>query len=297
MNVKIPSPVQIAKDPLLVERQITLTIKRDDLIHPLVSGNKWRKLKYPLQAAKAEGRPGVLSLGGPYSNHLLALAGACQALGLACAALVRGHEQQTPTLEQCQALGMSLSFIDRDQYRQRHDPQWQAQWQARYPGWLLLPEGGSAPDALPGVAEWVAELPGGWTQLWLPVGSGGTLAGTVLGAGGQGQVVGVPVVKDQSLPARIQQLLVSQGCSHKNYQLRWGHEGGGFGKFTPAMGEQIRQLAQRLALPLEPLYSGKLMLALWQAIAAGELDGQHLVLLHTGGLQSLDGFRAQGRWP
>ncbi|WKE66011.1 pyridoxal-phosphate dependent enzyme [Gallaecimonas kandeliae] len=297
MKVRIPSPVYPVLAPILLERNIKLTIKRDDLIHPLISGNKWRKLKHPLAAALQAKKPGVLSLGGPYSNHLLALAAACHELGLASAALVRGHEQSTPTLAHCQALGMALHFVSRQDYRCRHDPDWLAQWQALYPDWLLLPEGGSAPEALTGVAELVAELPPGWDQIWTPVGSGGTLAGLVLGAQGQGEIVGVPTVKDAELPARIQGLLAARHCSHQNYRLLWGHEGPGFGKFSPAMGEAIRALEAELGVPLEPLYSGKLMLALWQAVESGELDGKQIVMLHTGGLQSLDGLRAQGRWP
>lgn len=283
--------------PSVLEKKVFLTIKRDDLLDPLISGNKWRKLKYPLAAAQASGCPGVLSFGGPHSNHLSALASACARFGLASHGVVRGHQQLTPTVEHCQRQGMTLSFVSREQYRLRHDSPWLAAWQQRFAGWLVLPEGGSAPAALAGVAELVAELSDPFDEIWTAVGSGGTLAGLVVGAEGRGEIVGVMAVKDPSLEGRIEALLAEAGCPHRNYRLVRGFEGPGFGKFTQEMATKMQALEAMLTIPLEPIYTGKLLLAFWQQLEAGLLDGKHIVLLHTGGLQGLEALRQQGRWP
>ncbi|WP_264296811.1 1-aminocyclopropane-1-carboxylate deaminase/D-cysteine desulfhydrase [Gallaecimonas mangrovi] len=265
------------------------------MLDPLISGNKWRKLKYPISVAKELCYHGVISFGGPHSNHLLALAAACQRQGLAAHGLVRGHQQLTPTLAHCQQLGMALTFVSREDYRKRHDPARLGQWQR--PGWLLLPEGGSSPQALDGVAELVRDLDEPWDQIWVPVGSGGTLAGLVFGAKGQGEIVGVAAVKDASLPTKIDELLSTRQCQHRNYRLLTGFEGPGFGKFTPQMAAQMQHLAAQFALPIEPIYTGKMLLAFWQQLQAGLLDGKRIVLIHTGGLQGLEALRQQGRWP
>ncbi len=290
----VPSPLVRVHHPELASRGVGLRIKRDDLIHPLISGNKWRKLKYSLHQAQKDGKTGILSLGGAFSNHLHALAAACQQAGLQSHALVRGEPAYgaNPTLSACQAMGMTLSFVSREDYRQRHSPQWLARWQARFPSYLLVPEGGSNTLALAGVAELLEELPH-WQEIWLPVGSGGTLAGLIQGARGRGRLVGVPVVKDQ-LSRRIRALLQTDPG---NWQLLWGHEGPGYGRFDEALKAQILWLEQQLAIPLEPLYSGKLLAAFWQRLLAGELDGRDIILIHTGGLQGLAGLRSRGLWP
>ncbi|WP_406665832.1 1-aminocyclopropane-1-carboxylate deaminase/D-cysteine desulfhydrase [Gallaecimonas sp. GXIMD1310] len=288
------SPLVALHHPLLTAQNCRLWVKRDDLLHPLISGNKWRKLQQPLARAKAQHCPGIVSLGGPHSNHLLALAAACQARGLASHGIVRGHQQQTPTLQKVQTLGMTLSFVSRQYYRQRHEKTFWLPWQQRFPGWLLLAEGGSSTEALPGVAAVIDELDVNWQQLWVPVGSGGTLAGLVHGSAGRGTIIGVPAVRDSTLADKITQLL--EGSPYRNYRLLSGFEGPGFGRFSTAQAQQMRTLATALQVPLEPIYGGKLLLALWQQLSAGKLAGQSLVWLHTGGLQGLEALRQQGRW-
>ncbi|WP_341502851.1 pyridoxal-phosphate dependent enzyme [Gallaecimonas sp. GXIMD4217] len=293
-QLMLPSPLQRLLHPELARRGVTLRVKRDDLIHPLVSGNKWRKLKYSLARAREDGRAGILSFGGAFSNHLHALAAACEGAGLACHGVVRGEPAyaDNPTLSACRARGMGLSFVGREQYRQRREPDWLAQWQARFPDHLLVPEGGSNALALRGVAELLDELPE-WREIWLPVGSGGTLAGLVQGAGGHGRLLGVPVVRDD-LQARVSALLE---LDPGNWSLLWGHEGPGYGRFDAGLRAQILWLERELAIPLEPIYSGKLFAAFWQRLLAGELDGKDIILVHTGGLQGLAGLRSRGLWP
>ena len=155
-----PTQLQPLAHPLLAQHQVSLWVKRDDLLHATISGNKWRKLKYPVQHAIELQAKGLLSFGGAYSNHLHALAAIGQQLALPTHAIVRGeaNSQHNPTLSDAKSWGMALEFVDRQQYRLRQDPTWLADLGARYPGYYLIPEGGSCARALPGVAELWPEL-------------------------------------------------------------------------------------------------------------------------------------------
>lgn len=147
-----PSPLQPLAHPLLDRHQVKLWVKRDDLLHHTISGNKWRKLKYPLQYAIERQAKGLLSFGGAYSNHLHALAAIGQQLALPTQAIVRGEasSQYNPTLSDAKRWGMALQFVDRQQYRLRQEPTWLAELAALYPDYYLIPEGGSCELALPG---------------------------------------------------------------------------------------------------------------------------------------------------
>ena len=159
---------------------IEVVVKRDDLIHPIISGNKWRKLKYNLEAAKKQGKNKLLSFGGAYSNHIHALAYAAFSQGLNCHAIIRGEPQyqNNYTLSWARHWGMTLKFVDRDTYRQRNSPQYLATLTEQYPDHVIIPEGGSNKLALLGVGDVITELSqqiDEYDTLMCPVGSGGTV--------------------------------------------------------------------------------------------------------------------------
>ncbi|MFP2770047.1 1-aminocyclopropane-1-carboxylate deaminase/D-cysteine desulfhydrase [Oceanisphaera sp. KMM 10153] len=289
-----PSPLQRLCHPLLEQHRLTLWIKRDDLLHHLISGNKWRKLKYTLRQALSEQARGVLSFGGAYSNHLHALAAAGHKLGLPTVGMVRGEpDSNNPTLDDARRWGMALEFVDRQQYRRRQDADWLAELALGYPGYLIIPEGGSCPQALPGVAEL-------WQELWpelpeldeviLPVASGGTLAGLLSARPAATRVRGYAVLKGAGWLAEEVCRLYPPAALDSGWQLELSHHGGGYAKNSAADKAAITELAAQLKVPLEPIYSGKALLGLFRDITAGRYAaGSRLLFLHTGGMQGARG--------
>ncbi|GAA3715878.1 pyridoxal-phosphate dependent enzyme [Oceanisphaera sediminis] len=285
-----PSPLQRLHHPLLEHHRLILWIKRDDLLHPLISGNKWRKLKYILRQALSEQASGILSFGGAYSNHLHALAAAGHRLSLPTIGVVRGEpHSNNPTLEDARRWGMTLEFVDRQQYRRRQDADWLAELARRHPGYLIVPEGGSCPRALPGVAELWHELdpePSELNELILPVASGGTLAGLLSARPANIRVRGYAVLKGAGWLTEEVCRLYPPAAQDSGWQLELGHHGGGYAKSPATDKTAIAALAERLRVPLEPIYSGKAMLGLFRDIEAGRYAaGSRLLFVHTGGMQ------------
>ena len=292
----LPSPLQRLHHPLLTCYGVELWCKRDDLIHPAISGNKWRKLKYHLLHAKEHGKRHLLSFGGAYSNHIHALAAAgCQS-GLRTTGIIRGEYDavSNSTLRDAQRWGMDLVFVDRQSYRRRQDPDWLAQFDA--PDTLIVPEGGSSPLAIPGVAELVGEVPFS-PDLWvLPCASGGTLAGLIAGKQDREQILAIAVLKGGGFIADEVCRLHPAAASIPGWRIALDHHDGGYAKFSPALWQWVQNFSTTTDLPLEPIYSGKAMWGLFRELAAGRITpGSKIVFIHTGGMQGLAGLREQGR--
>ncbi|OCA63148.1 1-aminocyclopropane-1-carboxylate deaminase [Aeromonas piscicola] len=292
----LPSPFQAISHPLLTAHGVTLWCKRDDLIHPTISGNKWRKLKYQLQHAQEQGIGHLISFGGAYSNHIHALAAAgCQS-GLNTTGIIRGEPDaaSNSTLSAAKDWGMDLIFVDRQSYRRRQDPDWLAQFAA--PDTLIVPEGGSSPLAIPGVAELVGEVPFS-PDLWvLPCASGGTLAGLIAGKREQERILAIAVLKGANFIADEVRRLHPAAATTPGWQIAQDHHDGGYAKFSPALWQWVQAFSAETGLPLEPIYSGKAMWGLFRELAAGHIPrGSKIVFIHTGGMQGLMGLKEQGR--
>jgi 1-aminocyclopropane-1-carboxylate deaminase len=292
-----PSPCQLIESSTLLGRRIW--VKRDDLLHAEVSGNKFRKLKYPLLALQGR-RPVLVTMGGPWSNHLHALAHAAALGGWPSIGLVRGAAgMSSATLDDCRRLGMQIRFVSREDYRQLRadDEAWRRHVESAGDSHVWLPEGGSAPAALRGVAEMVDEIE---QQLqFMPevmmvaCGTGATLAGILAGLRGRGRVIGVAVLKDAAyLRQEIARLLQQAGYpDYQNYQLLTDAHHGGYGKAPPELRQFCRDFSQALDVPLEPVYTGKLFHALRRLQQAHAFrDDERLLAVHTGGMQGARGF-------
>jgi 1-aminocyclopropane-1-carboxylate deaminase len=274
---------------------LELWIKRDDLLHPQVSGNKYRKLKYPLQALAGQ-NVHIVSMGGIWSNHLHALAHALAAAGHRGTALVRGAEgMNSAMLDDCRALGMQIRFVSREHYRVlRSDPQ---AWRAHLPDveerYVWLPEGGSSAEALHGVAELIGELPFVPDVMILACGTGATLAGILAGLRGRSQVLGVAAIPNAGyLRQEIASLLAAAGYpDYQNYQLLTDCHHGGYARVTPELLAFCAQFHADTGVLLEPVYTGKMLYALRQRWLAGEFPASSkIIAVHTGGLQGLRGL-------
>lgn len=283
------APLTRISEREISDRQLELWIKRDDLLHPIVSGNKWRKLKYILNHALHSGANSIVSMGGAYSNHLHALAFSGKALGLKTIGYIRGERpaQLNATLHDLLDWGMELRFVSRGDYRQLRDYQDYDSLPDLQPGQYWLPEGGATDLALQGVAELVDELDVGFDTLALACGTGTTLAG-LLTSSLTRRVIGVAALKGGDfLIDDVGQLLNKQGMtSHADWRILMDYHFGGFAKTTPTLLTFMQDFQQRHGIELEPIYTGKLLFALYDLIRQGYFPtGQRIVVIHTGGLQ------------
>jgi 1-aminocyclopropane-1-carboxylate deaminase len=289
----LESSLQQIVSPQLTKHNITLHLKRDDLLHPLISGNKWRKLKYNLIAMNTQGKNELVTFGGAFSNHIHACAAAGKEFNFKTHGIIRGPELDlnNPTLQFAQQAGMQLHPVTRLEYRERNKPDYLTSLQTRFPNAYLLPEGGTNEAALLGCKELAESLPHS-DYIVCPTGSGGTLAGLIEGASLNTHVIGVAVLKQAEYLIDEIKSLSKRANSQHNWQLLCDHHGGGYGKFSEQLWQFCQSMLAAQQLPLEPIYSGKMMFALWQLIDQGFFpSGSKIIAIHTGGLQGLNGLR------
>ncbi len=307
------SELQPLHHPLFVQYDVQVHVKRDDNIHPIISGNKWRKLKYNLaHIVQNKNFNGVISFGGSYSNHIHALAFACFQKNIPCMGIIRGEKSYADnfTLTWARHWGMKLYFVDRKTYRRRHDADYLMQLQQEFPHNFIVPEGGSNKLALTGVAEIITELnqQADYDTLITPVGSGGTLAGLITGdintVTSPHKILGIAVLKEADyLVDTIQSLLPTSAKQHNDWQLFTHFHRGGYAKFSPVDAARILEFNQITGVNFEPVYSGKMILALLDLLEQGYFPkGERIVLLHTGGMQGVGGMIERGilpadQWP
>jgi len=280
----------------LKKKNIYLGVKRDDLLHPLISGNKWRKLKYNLTHMRKLNKTELLTFGGAFSNHVHACAAAGKEFNIKTHAIIRGPEldDNNPTIQFAKQCGMQLHVVNRIEYRLRQDEQYLTKLQARFPNAFILPEGGTNEHALLGCKELVHTLPE-HDYLVCPTGSGGTLAGLIEGSEQSTQVLGIAVLKQAQYLIDDIKKLSNKAKNQNNWQLLTDHHDGGYGKFSSALWTFCQNMKHTYNLPLEPIYSGKMMYALWQLIEQDYFTpGSKIIAVHTGGLQGLNGLKYRG---
>ncbi|OLF53140.1 1-aminocyclopropane-1-carboxylate deaminase/D-cysteine desulfhydrase [Pseudomonas chlororaphis] len=295
----LQAPLQPLALDWLARAGVEVAILRLDRVDPLISGNKWFKLAPHLEAARAVGAQGLISLGGAHSNHLHALAAAGKRFGFATVGLLRGHPQDTPTVLDLQAFGMRLHWLGYAGYRARHQPGFWQPWQAQYPELLPVAEGGGgllgASGCVPLVSQVRSQLNTlGWDDYhgwWLAAGTGTTLAGLVLGEAGAHPVYGaLAVPDDHGVAQQVEAIVQEAGLPAARYELFDGSRGG-FAKVDPTLLGFIEESERSSGIALEPLYTGKALLALKQQVEAGCFAvGSRLIFVHTGGLQGRRGF-------
>lgn len=290
IDLEIFSPIHQVSDALPDSQGLTLSIKRDDLIHPLISGNKWRKLKYLLKQADEENKRHLITFGGAFSNHLLATAAAGARFGFKTTGFVRGEEVINDTLFLCRLHGMELIFVDRESYRDK-----QSLFKKYFGGdadAFFIDEGGASPLAAQGCAELVDELTEAYDHIVCACGTGTTAAGIINGIQKhslKSQFHAVPVFKNGGfISDEIDRFLDSPSV----YQLHTAYHFGGYAKTTPELIAFIKEFVARTGILIEPVYTGKMLFAIHDLASQGYFKrGDRILAIHSGGLFGLLGMK------
>jgi 1-aminocyclopropane-1-carboxylate deaminase len=289
---RIPSPIEQIHDPLFEEKGMEVWIKRDDLIHPHIMGNKWRKLKYNILHVRESHLAGIVTFGGAYSNHIAATAAACAANQLPSIGIIRGDElspDSNPTLRFASDQGMKLQFVSRNEYRQLKENHHQLQ--QTHPGYLILPEGGTNELAIRGCQEIWTEINQSFDYAITSVGTGGTMAGLLKAMSGEGKLIGISALKGNFIHSEFRNMLQHHNIPFENYELMDQWHFGGYGKVTDDLVAFINDTQEKINVLFDPIYTAKMYFAVTKLIETNYFpSNSKIVLIHTGGLQGIAGF-------
>lgn len=276
--------------PLLNRKSIQLYIKREDQIHPFVSGNKFRKLKYNLAMAKSKGAGSLLTFGGAFSNHIAATAYAGFQHGIKTIGVIRGEElefkESNATLTFAKEHGMELQFVTREQYREKDTEVFLEQLHKKFGNFYLIPEGGTNALAVQGCEEILNSEDEVFDYICVAVGTGGTISGLINCLQPGQQVLGFPALKGDFLQSEIRKFARSD-----QWVLISDYHFGGYAKLNRECIAFINKFKQDTNIPLDPVYTGKMMYGILDLVDNDYFKTHSKILaIHTGGLQGIQGM-------
>lgn len=279
--------VSYLEEEILFQKNIRLGLLRLDRIHPVVSGNKWFKLKENIRIAIRTGKRHLLTFGGSHSNHLIATAATARAYGLGSTGLIRGfhaRENLSPTLKDCLDEGMELIYLSREEYKQKQNVEFLARYQQQFPESYIIPEGGNNDSGRIGAAAIAQFISDSASIVAVPVGTGTTFSGIRNGLAPHVTVSGFPVMKGGTyLQEEINKILHPPAV---NWLLNSDYHFGGFARYTPELIDFINRFYARHSIKLDFVYTAKMMYGLYDLIQKDKmLAGSHIIAIHTGGLQ------------
>ncbi|MEO5569933.1 MAG: pyridoxal-phosphate dependent enzyme [Bacteroidia bacterium] len=274
-------------DPVLQKYGVKVFVMRDDLMHPVTGGNKFRKLKYNLKKAKAENKTTLVTFGGAWSNHIAATAYAGKEYGFRTIGIIRG-EKTDPlnlTLERASEGGMELLFVDRTTYRDKELALKSALKNRNTKDFYFIPEGGSNYEGFKGCCEITKEIDFDFNYICCPCGTGTTLAGIASSLKENQKALGFSVMKNNfSIEEQVKQFSLLQS----SYTLFYEYHFGGYAKSTPELEEFVERFTETNKIEIEPIYTGKMFFGIYDLILKGFVKkGEIVVAVHTGGLQYL----------
>ncbi|MDO7173999.1 1-aminocyclopropane-1-carboxylate deaminase/D-cysteine desulfhydrase [Mariniflexile sp. AS56] len=270
---------------------VTVCLKREDAIHPFVSGNKFRKLKYNLLEAEKLGCKTLLTFGGAYSNHIAAVASAGQLMGFNTIGVIRGDELKeginaNTTLSFAQECGMQFKFVSREIYREKTTEVFIEKLKTEFGQFYLIPEGGTNTLAVEGCEEILTSEDDTFDYICCAVGTGGTISGLINGSKPNQQILGFPALKGDFLQQDI-----SKFATKTNWELKTDYHFGGYAKINAELIGFINQFKTDYNIPLDPVYTGKMMFGVFDLIEKGYFPkGTKILAIHTGGLQGITGM-------
>jgi 1-aminocyclopropane-1-carboxylate deaminase len=275
---------------------ITVHIKREDLIHPFVSGNKFRKLKYNLLQAKEEQQETLLTFGGAYSNHIAAVAFAGKEKGFKTIGIIRGDElrdkiSENPTLKFAENCGMQFEFVSRETYRLKTEISFLENLKQKFGNFYLIPEGGTNDLAIKGCEEILTKEDAEFDYIGCSIGTGGTISGIINSILPHQKVLGFPALKGDFLKEEIRNIV-----KNNNWELLTDYHFGGYGKVDEELIAFINQFYITNNIPLDPIYTGKMVFGVIDLIHKNYFPPQSKILLiHTGGIQGIQGMNIKLR--
>lgn len=280
---------------VLKEKNIELYIKREDEIHPFVSGNKFRKLKYNLEEAKNQQKDTLLTFGGAFSNHIVATAVAGKLSGFKTIGVIRGDElgvdlkktlSKNTTLEEASKNGMQFKFVSRSDYRNKSEKSFIEELRKEFGGFYLVPEGGTNELAVKGCKEILTNEDEKFNYICSAIGTGGTIAGLIESAKDHQKLIGFPALKGDFLQNDIQQLV----NRNDNWNLEKEYHFGGYGKYNIELIRFINEFKAATNIPLDPIYTGKMLFGIIEKVKKNEFpENSKILAIHTGGLQGITG--------
>jgi 1-aminocyclopropane-1-carboxylate deaminase/D-cysteine desulfhydrase-like pyridoxal-dependent ACC family enzyme len=293
--MNLPSPLQELNSELFTKKNIRVYIKRDDLIDPVVSGNKWRKLKYNIEKFKSEKYDKLLTFGGAFSNHIAATARVGKELAVPTIGIIRGEElniDSNHTIRQAAKDGMQLVFTKREEYTLREEKYYHEELRRRHGHLLIVPEGGSNYQGLIGCQEICKEIEVDFDYIITACGTATTATGLLLGS--NAEVIGVSALKGGDfLKENVKKYLQEFGLIEQDsvelynrFQLKTDYHFGGYAKYNEILQIFIQEFEEQHDIPLEQVYTGKMMFGLMDLIKHEYFPkDSNIVALHTGGLQ------------
>lgn len=280
------------KIPIHFPNGIELFIKREDLLHPVISGNKFRKLKYNLAEAKRLGYKKLLTFGGAFSNHIVAVAGAGKEFGFVTIGIIRGEElidkiEENPSLQFAHEHGMQFHFIDRTSYRDKTTPEFLSKLEQMFGSFYLIPEGGTNDLAIKGCEEILtSEDKREFSHICCAIGTGGTISGIINSSSENQQIIGFSSLKGDFLSE-----VICNFVQKKNWNVNCTYHFGGYGKVSEELIDFLNQFYQETKIPLDPVYTGKMMYGIIDLIKNNYFPPHSKILaIHTGGLQGIEGM-------
>lgn len=304
LDLNLPSPLEKVNYPLFEAHQVNVYLKRDDLIHAEISGNKWRKLKLNLEKFKLGKYERLLTFGGAYSNHISATAALGRILEIPTIGIIRGDElspSSNQTLQKAAHDGMQLIFVNREEYSWRYETEYKNQLREKFGNVLVIEEGGANFYGIMGCTEIVSEIPFEPDFYILPAGTGTTAAG-ILFATEESTVIAVSAIKDAlGISDEITSLLEYAGLTEEEIEaklemltLTSEFTFGGYGKTQPELIDFINDFYLKTTIKLDQVYTGKMMYALCEFVKSGKIpSGKTVVAIHTGGLQGVNSISDQ----
>lgn len=270
---------------------VSVTMKREDLLHPFVSGNKFRKLKYNILELQNTNQTTLLTFGGAFSNHIAAVAFACQQAGIKSIGIIRGEElalkiTENPTLLFAQNCGMKFDFVSREQYRDKDSQEFISHLKIKHGNFYLLPEGGTNDLAIKGCQEILSKDDAQFDFICCAVGTGGTISGIINSAQPHQKIIGFPALKGDFLNDEIRKF-----AKKNQWQLNFEYHFGGYGKVTTELIEFINRFYTQTKIPLDPVYTSKMVFGVLDLIQKNCFPkGAKILMIHTGGLQGIAGM-------
>lgn len=295
MDLQLPSPLQKLTTPLLQQHKLEVWIKRDDLIHPIISGNKWRKLKLNIEACKNQGKSCVVTFGGAFSNHIVATAAACKLNNLKSIGIIRGEEptSNNHTLQLAKEYGMEMLFISRSDYRQKNEPKFIENLHEKLGDFFLIEEGGANKLGIKGCEAIVTEIQYDFDFIIAACGTATTISGITNALQPHQKAIGIPVLKGASFLNDFIKRQVVKSKQHQ-FQLFLDYHFGGYAKNNAQLVEFIKNTRKEINIQFDPIYTGKMVYGFLDLVQKQFFPKKSkIILVHTGGLQGITGFNSR----